>query len=42
MKRGVFQGDSPSALLFVLGMVAFSLIPRKVSASYEWGKKNIG
>ena len=42
MKRGIFQGDNLLALLFVLGMVPFSLIPRKVSASYEWGKKNIG
>ena len=38
MKRGIFQGNSLSPLLFVLSMVPFSLILRKVNTSYEWGK----
>ena len=39
VKRGIFQGDSLSSLLFVLNIVPLSLIFRKVNASYEWGKK---
>ena len=35
VKRGIFQGDSLSPLLFVLSMLSFSLILRKVNASYE-------
>ena len=39
VKRGIFQGDSQSPLLFVLSMIPLSLILRKVNASYDWGGK---
>ena len=35
VKRGIFQGDSLLAMLFVLSMVNLLLILRKVNASYE-------
>ena len=38
-KRGIFQGDSLSPMLFVLSMVPLSLILRKVNVCYKWGKK---
>ena len=41
VKRGVFQGDCLSPLLFVLSMVPLFLILKKVNACYKWGKKNI-
>ena len=40
VRRGIFQGDGLSPLLFVLSMVPLSLILRKVNAYYEWGKKD--
>ena len=41
VKRGIFQGDSLSPLLFIWSMVALSLILyRKVNAYYERGKKD--
>ena len=39
VKRGIFQLDIFSPLLFVLSIVPLSLILRKVNASYQWGKK---
>ncbi|XP_063611810.1 uncharacterized protein LOC134785404 [Penaeus indicus] len=39
VRRVFFQGDSLSPLLFVLSIIPLSLILRKVTAAYEWGKK---
>ena len=39
LKRGIFQGDSLSPVLFVLSMVPLLMILRKMNTSYEWGKK---
>ena len=39
VKKGAFQVDSLSPLLFALSMVPLLLIFRKVNASYEWRKK---
>ena len=39
IKRGIFQGDSLSLLLFVVCMIPLTLILRKVAACYEWGDK---
>ena len=37
INRGIFHGDSPSPLLFVLCMVPVSLVLRRSRAGYEWG-----
>ena len=39
VKKGIFQRDSLSPVLFVLSMIPLSLILRKVNICYEWGKK---
>ena len=39
VKRGIFQGDSLSPLLFVQRMIPLSFILRKINICYEWGKK---
>ena len=43
IKRGIFQGDSLSPLLFVLALILLSLILRKAKAAYEFSesKENI-
>ena len=43
IKRGIFQGDSLSPLVFVLALIPLSLILRKAKAAYELSesKENI-
>ena len=36
MKRGIFQGDSLSPLVFVLALIPLSLILKKAKAAYEF------
>ena len=38
IRRGIFQGDSLSPLLFVLALMPLSMILRKVNAGYEMKK----
>ena len=38
IKRGIFQGDSLSPLVFVLALIPLSLILRKVKAAYEFSE----
>ena len=37
--RDIFQVNSLSPLIFVIGMISLSLLLGKVKASYEWGTK---
>ena len=38
IKRGIFQGESLSPLVFVLALIQLSLILRKVKAAYEFSE----
>ena len=38
IKRGIFQGESLSLLVFVLALIQLSLILRKVKAAYEFSE----
>ena len=38
IKRGIFQGDSLSPLLFVISLIPMSILLRDVKAGYELGK----
>ena len=38
IKRGIFQGDSLSPLVFVLALILLSLILRKAKAAYEFSE----
>ena len=38
IQRGIFQGDTLSPLLFVIGLIPLSHILRKVNAGYQLGK----
>ena len=41
IKRGIFQGDSLSPLLFVLSLIPLSLILRNVKGGYQLGKQEM-
>ena len=38
IKRGIFQGDSLSPLVFVLALIPLSLISRRAKAAYEFSE----
>ena len=40
IRRGIFQGDSSSPLLFVIAIIPLSLILREVNITYDLGKGN--
>ena len=35
IKRGIFQGDAQSLLLFIIAMMPLNHIPRKCTAGYK-------
>ena len=39
IQRGIFQGDTPSPLSFVIGLISLSHTRPKVNAGYQLGKK---
>ena len=39
IKRGIFQGDSLSPLVFALALISFSLILREAKAAYEFSER---
>ena len=41
IKRGIFQGDSLSPLLFVLALIPLTLVLRRVKAGYSLGKERL-
>ena len=41
IKRGIFQGDSFSSLVFVLVLIPLSLILRKAKAAYEFSRSKV-
>ena len=41
IKRGIFQGDSLSPLLFVLALIPLTMVLRRVKAGYSLGKERL-
>ena len=39
IKRGIFQGDSLSPLLFIVALIPLSMVLRQVKAGYDLGKR---
>ena len=40
IKRGIFQGDSLSPLLFIIALIPLSLVLRKVKAGYQFSRSS--
>ena len=41
VKRGIFQGDSFSPLLFVIALIPISMALRKINMGYKLGKMHL-